>query len=261
MTSSGPDKMAKGGEIDDLVTRISEGVFAKINSNLDTKLDQVTKSVSSVCEKVKAVKRRVEDAEQRISDTEDSVSQLLAKLEHTEAQLSEAINRLEDQENRSRHNNIKIVNLPECTEGTNAKDFFETWLPKTLNLMLKNNRIKMDRCHRTPALLWVESTRPRVVYIRLHNYADKQLIMQKARSMGEILESGNRIHLFEDFSPTVEKRRHEFLVAKKSLQTLGIPYRMLFPAVLSITHDSKVQLFKTAAETQRYVEELQKDKT
>lgn len=67
----------------------------------------------------------MEDAEQSISDTADTMSQLLAKLDCTEAQLSEAINRLEDQENRSRRNNIKVVNLPECTEGANAMDFFQ----------------------------------------------------------------------------------------------------------------------------------------
>ena len=42
--------------------------------------------------------------------------------------------------------------------------------------------------------------------------------------------------------------------------TVSITYKMLFPAVLRITHDNKVQLFKTSGEAQRYVEELQKNK-
>ena len=50
------------------------------------------------------------------------VTQLLAKLD-TEAWLSEADNRLDDQENWSSHNNIKIIHLPECTEGANAKEW------------------------------------------------------------------------------------------------------------------------------------------
>lgn len=251
--------MAEGEEIDSLVAKISDGVFAKLSSILDAKLDQIAKSVSSVCENVKVLEKRVEDAEQRISDTEDTASQLLAKLQHTKACLREDIQRLEDQENRSRRNNIKIVNLPERTEGDNAKEFFETWIPKILNLKMKNDRIKMDRCHRSPAQLRPGSEKPRVVYIRLHNSMDKQLIMQSAQNMGEISVSGNRIHLFEDFSPTVEKKRREFLESKRALRALGIPYRMLFPAVLCVTHDNKVQLFKTAAEAQRYVQEMHKE--
>lgn len=62
------------------MAKISEGVFTKLSTSLDIKLDQIAKSVSAVCEKVKVVERRVEDAEQRISDTEDTVTQLLAKL-------------------------------------------------------------------------------------------------------------------------------------------------------------------------------------
>ncbi|TNN24058.1 hypothetical protein EYF80_065819 [Liparis tanakae] len=165
----------------------------------------------------------MDEAEQRISDTEDSVSQLLAKLERTETRLTEAITRLEDQENRSRRNNIKIINLPEHTEGTNARDFFESWLPKVLKLTVKNDRLKLDRCHRGPAHLQNNSTRSRTVYIRLHNFADQQLIMKP-----------------------VGKKLREFLEAKTSLRDLGIRYQMLYPAVLRVTDDGGVRHFRSA---------------
>uniref|UniRef100_A0A8C7YC77 Uncharacterized protein n=1 Tax=Oryzias sinensis TaxID=183150 RepID=A0A8C7YC77_9TELE len=80
-------------------------------------LDQIVKSVSAVCENVKILERRTENVEQRISDTEDSATQLLARLEGAETRLNEALARLEDQENGSRRNNIKIITLPERTEG------------------------------------------------------------------------------------------------------------------------------------------------
>lgn len=50
--SSGSDKMAESGDIENLVTRTSDGVFTKINSSLDKKLDETEKSASSVCEKI-----------------------------------------------------------------------------------------------------------------------------------------------------------------------------------------------------------------
>lgn len=148
--TSDPDNMAEGAQIDDLVEKISDAVFTKLSSSLDMKLEQIAKSVNSVCASVTAVEKRVDEAEQRISDTEDSVSQLLAKLERTETRLTEALTRLEDQENRSRRNNIKVINLPEHTEGQNARDFFESWLPKVLKLTVKNDRLKLDMCHRGP---------------------------------------------------------------------------------------------------------------
>ena len=44
--TSAPDNMVDGDEVDNLVTKISEGVFARLSASLDTKLDQIAKSVS-----------------------------------------------------------------------------------------------------------------------------------------------------------------------------------------------------------------------
>lgn len=60
--------MAEGDEIGSLVSKIREGVFAKLSTSLDIKFDQIAKSVSSVCESVKVVEKRVDVAEQRIYD-------------------------------------------------------------------------------------------------------------------------------------------------------------------------------------------------
>jgi len=94
--TSDPDNMAEGAKIDGLVKKISDAVFKKFSSSLDMKLEQIAKSVNSVCASVTAVEKRVDEAEQRISDTEDSVSQHLAKLERTETLLTEAMTRLAD---------------------------------------------------------------------------------------------------------------------------------------------------------------------
>lgn len=236
------------GDMDDLVTRINEGVFAKINSSLDKKLDEIAKSVSSVCEKVKAVERRVEDAEQRISDTEDTVSQLLVNLTTPRHGSARPLTGWKTKRTgpdvitlkSSTCQNAQRVPMLKTSSAKGSKPQGEERLDQD-GQVSPHPSTDMAKVHQTKGC------------IRLNNYADKQL--------GEIKESGNRIHLFEDFSPAVEKKRHEFLEAKKPLQALEIPYRMLFPAVLRTAHDNKVQLFKTAAEAQRYIEALQEDKT
>ncbi|MED6273064.1 hypothetical protein CHARACLAT_002893 [Characodon lateralis] len=91
-------------------------------------------------------------------------------------------------------------------EGDNVKDFFEAWLPKILHLTVKNDWIKVDRFNRSPAQPHLGINRPRVINISLHNYLDKQLIMQSTHNLGEILVSGSRIHLCGDFSPVLEKK-------------------------------------------------------
>lgn len=58
---------------------------------------------------------------------------------------------IEDVENRSRRDNIRILNLEEGTEGKEPIQFFETWLPTVLGLSTsaERSRIKIDRVHRS----------------------------------------------------------------------------------------------------------------
>lgn len=50
-------------------------------------------------------------------------------------------------ENRGRRKNIRIFNIPEITEGRNALDFFEQWLPNFLDMETKGSWVKPERAH------------------------------------------------------------------------------------------------------------------
>ncbi|CAM4583641.1 unnamed protein product [Leuciscus chuanchicus] len=90
---------------------------------------------------------RITEAESRLSQTEDKAT---AALEKTVQSLSE---RAEDAENRSRLDNIRIIGLKEGAEGRQPVTFFQTWLPKRLEIETKHGVIKIDRAHRTLGLL------------------------------------------------------------------------------------------------------------
>jgi len=44
--------MAEGAQIDGMLEKISDAVFKKLSSSLDIKLEQIAKSVNSVCTSV-----------------------------------------------------------------------------------------------------------------------------------------------------------------------------------------------------------------
>ena len=90
-------------------------------------------------------KHRVE-AENRISNAEDVSASLETRLTDAGGKLDALTYRMDEQEVRSRRDNIGIIGVKEGIEGRNA--FFETWLPKVLNLEAKKSRIHLDRCHR-----------------------------------------------------------------------------------------------------------------
>ncbi len=83
--------------------------------------------------------------------------------------------------------------------------------------------------------------------------------MQKAQNMGETVVTRNRIHLWELFSHDGKKATW-VSGGKEVTASTGDSLQDAFPAVLLIALDNKVQLFKTTAEAQRFVEMI-KDKT
>lgn len=92
---------------------------------------------------------RVGDAETQISGVEDTMDVLQAKVTKLEKQITDMADHMDDLENRSRRCNLRLVRLPEGTEG---KDLVtETWLPSSLNLKTKTGKNKLDHAHRSLA--------------------------------------------------------------------------------------------------------------
>lgn len=59
--------------------------------------------------------------------------------------------RLDNYENQSRRQNIKITGLKVGSEGKDPVTFFEKWIPEVLDM--QQDRVKIERAHHTgPAL-------------------------------------------------------------------------------------------------------------
>lgn len=154
--------------------------------------------------------RRFAEAEQRVSGVEDSVTDLDGRLAEAERKIKLMADCMNDMENRSRRNNICILNLKEDTEEKRPVNFFETWLPTVLGLQASpgaKDRIKIDLAHRSFGL---RGARPRPVIIKLHNSSDKPRIMAAVRAAPNLEREGQRIFIHQDLSPAVREKRRAF---------------------------------------------------
>lgn len=75
---------------------------------------------------------RLTEAEQCIWDTEDNITTLQKTVVTLQKQVDYLTAKAEDHENRSRRNNLPLINLPEGEEGRDAVTFLERWLPEAL---------------------------------------------------------------------------------------------------------------------------------
>ncbi|KAI4899577.1 hypothetical protein NFI96_016490, partial [Prochilodus magdalenae] len=111
--------------------------------------------------------------------------------------------KLTDLESRSRHNNIRIIDLSEETEGLRPTAFFAELLSEVFP-----SPPEIDRAHRALSAKPRTGGKPRAVIIRLHHFQNKERIIREACARrGKHQFRGKLIFIFEDFAPDVLEQR------------------------------------------------------
>lgn len=232
---------------------------ANIIKVIDEKLSPLAVTISKHAAELQSAGNRLDEAEARLLAVENTVTVHEPRIAELEKQVSALTESLDMAENYNRRLNIRVVGLAEDTEKGQPADFFETWLPRVLKLTTKAGRIKLERAHRSLAPKPEPNKRPRSLLLRFHAFRDKQRVMEAARRAsqdGGLIYNGSRLSFFSDFSSAVMKRRKAYDAVKQRLRERGIPYAMLFPATLQVTHGDSRKRFVNPGEVQAYMDSL-----
>ena len=187
----------------------TEALIREVTQNfgdmMEEKLSKFTETLEKISTTLESHSKRITEAEQRVSVVEDTVTGLQGRLVMAEKKIKLMADGMDDMENRSRRDNIRVLNLKESNEGKNPIHFFEDWLPSVLGLEATpgvKSRIKIDRAHRS---LGPRGVRPRPVIIKLHNSRDKARIMAALRARPNLEHDGQRIFIHQDLSSAVRE--------------------------------------------------------
>ncbi|XP_063076956.1 SH3 and cysteine-rich domain-containing protein 2-like [Engraulis encrasicolus] len=216
-----------------MANAIAQSVTAKISALIDTKFAELQVNLNALSNRIDDNSKRLSEAENRVSENEDRTVSLETKIALLEKKVQDLTTRADDIENRSRRDNIRVIGLKEGTEGNQAVEFFESWLPTTLGIKTKRGVIKIDRAHRSLGERQSNYNRP--VIIKLHNSRDKRRILAAAKEKGEIICGNNTVRIRQDFSQSVREARREFNDICEELLEKKIRFRMQYPATLFIT--------------------------
>ncbi|OCT56499.1 hypothetical protein XELAEV_18000020mg [Xenopus laevis] len=159
--------------------------------------------------------KQVADLGQRIAETESKMDDCITVLDSHEqdiitmqSQLKDVQDRIEDSDNRSRRNNIRIRGLPESISDLRVA-ILE--LLQTLAPVLPVKRLEMDRV----------------------------AILAAARAKGKLIFQTYPYQVYADLSPTTLQRRRNLGPLTAILQQRKILYRWLFPFRLLFTHNNR----------------------
>lgn len=84
-------------------------------------------------------------------------------------------------------NNIIAIGIPEKTEGKNPVHFIEQWLQQIYGKDSFSPMACVERAHRAPLRPLLPGNPPCTFLFKLLNYMDRDVILSKARNLGDAL--------------------------------------------------------------------------
>ena len=218
----------------------------ELSKKLDTKTAEINHSISGLKTLMDKMGSRITEAEERISSAEDKLSELDSGVLRLQKEKDFLIDKVDQLENQSRQNNVRIVNLQEGEEGPDPVQFFTDWIPSVLGQQHFPEPLAIERAHRSPTSRSPGKTRPRSILIHLLRYQDRDKILRIAAKTsrekgGPITFNGNAVIFFPDLSANLVRRRKEYNQVKKVLQ-----FSLLHPAMLRVSlPNGEKKFFKT----------------
>uniref|UniRef100_H3A9T6 L1 transposable element RRM domain-containing protein n=1 Tax=Latimeria chalumnae TaxID=7897 RepID=H3A9T6_LATCH len=221
-------------------------------------LTQITSTVSKLLSSIEDIKEtnenilsRMLDMEQRVSDAEDGLLKTDSQLEDLKRQITILRDRIDDQENRGRRNNLRLLGFPEGLEQNNLIKFLDETLPQILGLP-ETTSLDIEQAHRSLGPRPTAGQRPRPFIIKLLHYQTRELLLKAAWDMKSPTWEGQKILIFPDISKNLQEKCKLFLPIKKQLQLRGIKYGIFYPATLKITYQGTTESFTSPEEAAKY---------
>uniref|UniRef100_A0A8C5QMZ0 Uncharacterized protein n=1 Tax=Leptobrachium leishanense TaxID=445787 RepID=A0A8C5QMZ0_9ANUR len=141
-------------------------ISAAISPLLDEKFGKLPATIQSVLSQLTSQAHRLTEVEDRVSTLEDGFHPLQAQLEKQDLIIQGLTEKLDDLENRSRRNNLRVIGLPESVKGQALSEWAADWLPSQLGYGDSSRPVAVERVHRVGPDLNPRAGRPRPVIMR-----------------------------------------------------------------------------------------------
>lgn len=132
-----------------------------------------TEILSELKSSISAVKTSLQVQEQKLKDVEESLTDVDDLSKDNEWMRA----KLFDLENRSRRNNVRIIGIPEHSEGARSTTFMEELLIEVFGKESFAKPPVVDRAHRSLAPPPKPNQAPRPFIVQLHHYQTRELIL------------------------------------------------------------------------------------
>ncbi|CAH2300581.1 Hypothetical predicted protein [Pelobates cultripes] len=190
------------------------------------------KQIAGLKEDIEALASRTSHTEKRLTDTQAATTQHSRAIETLQERVLYLEDGLEDLNNRSRRQNIRIRGLPESIQPEailpTVQAIFQSILPDT-----SEQERYIERAHRALRPPAFNLNAPRDVITKLLHFPIKERLMKAARDSPPIYQ-GHTLHFYQDLAPTTLKKRRDLQPLTTALMEKGWRYMWGHPFKLLV---------------------------
>uniref|UniRef100_H3AK90 L1 transposable element RRM domain-containing protein n=1 Tax=Latimeria chalumnae TaxID=7897 RepID=H3AK90_LATCH len=220
--------------------------------NILAMLNKMTDSLATLTNSVEELKVYLNEVEQRIGAVEDELSEEKKRVAALDLKIAILAQRLDDQENRARRNNLHILGFPEQMEKGKPIQFLQEVLPKLLGFA-DGTQLELEWAHRSLVPRPAAGQWPRPFIVQFLRFLVKEVVIRKAREVEVLDWEGNKIFIFPNLSRELQEKRKKIMEVKKRLRDIGVKYGLFYPAILRITMEGKDYSFNTPGEAHNFL--------
>lgn len=198
--------------------------------------------------------RRVEEAEEASGNFAKEICELKEQVKKMQIENRMLAFRLEEQENQSRRQNLRIRSIPE----QHNEDLWEK-MRKIFNPILgrhEEEALRIDRVHRARKPPNIKQEIPRDVIVKFHSYEDKEKIWKNLKGAPPISFENQNLQVFTDLSAGTLARRRQMKPVLDQLKRSNLKYSWGFPTSLIVMKDGRSHRMRFQEELQDFCDSL-----
>lgn len=231
-------------------------IKVEMTTHLDSKTEAIQTSLTSIHGSLSSLCEQISELEHRVSSNEDNFEDLSKRVQTLEKENAYLKDRVDDAENRSRSCNLRFINVPEKSEGSDMIVFLNQLIPLLFGRDHFSALPVIETARRSPTFSSGSRPAPRPILVKFQLFQDKVKILRLAREMKELSYKGTRVHIYPDFSAGLIKKRRQFDAVKKKLRAVDIKYSLLYPSTLRVMVQGKPKFFRCSEEAETFFRDL-----
>lgn len=212
-------------------------------THINSKVDPIQTGLANIQTSLYTLGSQVELIEGRISTNESNIDDLTERVKALEAANTLLREKMDDQENRLRRSNLRVVGIPESAEGADMIQFMSQLIPSLLGRENFPSSPVIERAHRSPTQRPKDRDTPRPIIMKMLNFQDKMKIIRLARAKRKVEFNGSRVYFNPDLSADLARRHKSFANIKRELRDRKIKYFVRYPCTLCVSIAGKEQRF------------------